>query len=61
MTNEALPAVADRATFQAQPDELRVREKAHTHEGDAIVAARRRFPLVEVDARKPDAPTLSMV
>jgi Bacterial protein of unknown function (DUF899) len=29
---------------------LRVREKAHTREGDAIAAARRRLPMVEVDA-----------
>jgi predicted dithiol-disulfide oxidoreductase (DUF899 family) len=28
---------------------LRVREKAHTREGDAIAAARRRLPMVEVD------------
>ena len=45
----ALPAVVDRATFQAELDRLRVREKAHTHEGDAIAAARRRLPMVEVD------------
>ncbi|HEX9110578.1 MAG TPA: hypothetical protein VF845_03810 [Terriglobales bacterium] len=32
----ALPAVVDRATFQAELDVLRVREKAHTREGDAI-------------------------
>jgi predicted dithiol-disulfide oxidoreductase (DUF899 family) len=44
------PAVVDRATWQAQLDALRVREKAHTHEGDAIAAARRRLPMVEVDA-----------
>ena len=46
----ALPAVVDRATFQTELDRLRVREKAHTHEGDAIAAARRRLPMVEVDA-----------
>jgi predicted dithiol-disulfide oxidoreductase (DUF899 family) len=45
-----LPAVVDRATFQAEIDALRVREKAHTREGDAIAAARRRLPMVEVDA-----------
>jgi predicted dithiol-disulfide oxidoreductase (DUF899 family) len=43
------PAVVDRATFQAELDALRVREKAHTREGDAIAAARRRMPMVEVD------------
>src|ERR1700756_4476862 len=46
----ALPPVVDPATFQAQLDRLRVREKAHTREGDAIAAARRRLPMVEVDA-----------
>jgi hypothetical protein len=45
----SLPAVVDRATFQAELDKLRVREKAHTREGDAIAAARRRLPMVEVD------------
>jgi predicted dithiol-disulfide oxidoreductase (DUF899 family) len=51
MNDEApsLPAAVDRATFQAELDELRVREKAHTREGDAIAAARRRLPMVEVD------------
>ena len=54
MTNESAnpgrPAVVDRAVFQAELDELRIREKAHTREGDAIAAARRRLPMVEVDA-----------
>jgi predicted dithiol-disulfide oxidoreductase (DUF899 family) len=43
------PKIVDRNTFQAELDALRVREKAHTHEGDAIAAARRRLPMVEVD------------
>src|SRR5450432_3550574 len=50
---DALPAVADRATWQAQLDSLLVREKAHTREGDAIAAARRRLPMVEVDGATP--------
>src|SRR5260370_31553799 len=45
-----LPSAVDRATFQAELDTLRDREKAHTREGDAIAAARRRLPMVEVDA-----------
>jgi predicted dithiol-disulfide oxidoreductase (DUF899 family) len=45
-----LPAVVDRATFQAELDALRVQEKAHTREGDAIAAARRRLPMSKVDA-----------
>jgi len=43
------PPVVDMATWQAARDELLVREKAHTHEGDAIAAARRRLPMVEFD------------
>jgi predicted dithiol-disulfide oxidoreductase (DUF899 family) len=45
-----VPTVVDRATYQSEIDALRIREKAHTHEGDAIAAARRRLPAVEVDA-----------
>jgi predicted dithiol-disulfide oxidoreductase (DUF899 family) len=48
-----IPAIADRATWQAEIDALRVREKAHTREGDAIAAARRRLPMVELDASTP--------
>jgi predicted dithiol-disulfide oxidoreductase (DUF899 family) len=43
------PAVVDLATWQAARDELLIREKAHTREGDAIAAARRRLPMVEFD------------
>jgi predicted dithiol-disulfide oxidoreductase (DUF899 family) len=52
-TEPAAPKMADRATFQAQLDALRVREKAYTHEGDAIAAARRRLPMVEVNGATP--------
>ena len=45
----SLPSAVDRATFQAELDGLRVRQKAHTRESDAIAAARRRLPMVEVD------------
>ncbi len=43
------PPVVDLATWQAARDELLVREKAHTREGDALAAARRRLPMVELD------------
>ena len=43
------PPVVDMATWQAARDELLAREKAHTREGDAIAAARRRLPMVEFD------------
>jgi predicted dithiol-disulfide oxidoreductase (DUF899 family) len=54
-TNEdrAAPKSVDRATFQIEIDALRLREKAHTREGDAIAAARRRLPMVEVNAATP--------
>ena len=44
-----VPAVVDRATWQAARDALLAREKAHTREADAIAAARRRLPMVEID------------
>ena len=47
------PKVVERSTFQAEVDALRGREKAHTREGDAIAAARRRLPMVEVDGATP--------
>jgi predicted dithiol-disulfide oxidoreductase (DUF899 family) len=47
------PDVVDRDTFQAGLDALRVREKAHTRQGDALAAARRRLPMVEVDGATP--------
>ena len=43
------PPVTDLATWQAARAELLIREKAHTREGDAIAAARRRLPMVEFD------------
>ena len=57
--NSALPAdlstpeVVDRDTWKSGVEELRTREKAHTREGDAIAAARRRLPMTEVDASPP--------
>src|SRR5580658_10805311 len=47
------PKVVDRSTFQADLDALRAREKAYMREGDAIAAARRRLPMVEVDGATP--------
>ena len=52
-SSTAVPPIVDRATWQAELDHLLVREKAHTREGDAIAAARRRLPMVEVDAQTP--------
>jgi predicted dithiol-disulfide oxidoreductase (DUF899 family) len=51
-TNQSpVPPVTDRATWQAQIDELHTKEKAYTRAGDALAAERRRLPMVEVDAR----------
>src|SRR5580658_2787282 len=47
------PEVTDRASWQARLDELLVREKAHTREGDALAVARRRLPMVEIDPSIP--------
>ncbi|HUN40740.1 MAG TPA: DUF899 family protein [Acetobacteraceae bacterium] len=49
------PQVVDRAMFQSALDALRVREKAHTRDGDAIAATRRRLPMVAVD------PTIALI
>ena len=43
------PPIVDLATWQTARSELLVREKAHTHEGDALAAVRRRLPMVEFD------------
>jgi predicted dithiol-disulfide oxidoreductase (DUF899 family) len=42
------PPVTDHEDFERRLLELREREKAHTREGDAIAAARRRLPMTEV-------------
>jgi predicted dithiol-disulfide oxidoreductase (DUF899 family) len=47
------PPIVDRATHRAELDRLLLREKAHTRESDAIAAARRRLPMVEVDPATP--------
>lgn len=60
-TEPPAPGVVDRLAYQAEIDALRKREKAHTREGDAISAARRRLPMVEVGGSAklfgPDGPT----
>jgi predicted dithiol-disulfide oxidoreductase (DUF899 family) len=43
-----VPAVVDRSIFQAEVHALRILEKEHMKEGDAIAASRRRLPMVEV-------------
>lgn len=53
MSDLSTPDIVDRGAWQRRIDELRLREKAHTREADAIAAARRRLPMVEVDASTP--------
>lgn len=43
-----LPPTTGRDLWQEQLNALLIREKAHTHEGDAIAAARRCLPMVEI-------------
>ena len=61
MNDGPMPTAVDRAAFEAEIATLRTREKAHIREGDTIAAARRRLPMVEVDATLeligPDGPT----
>lgn len=47
-TTTATPPIVDRETWLRQREALLVREKAHTREGDAVAAARRRLPMTEV-------------
>ncbi len=47
-THDAIPPIVDQATWEAALAQLRVREKAATRELDAIAAARRRLPMVEL-------------
>jgi len=46
--NVAVPPIVDQDEWEAALAELRVREKAATRELDAIAAARRRLPMVEL-------------
>jgi predicted dithiol-disulfide oxidoreductase (DUF899 family) len=47
----ALPPIVERSAFESELALIRAREKQHTREADAIAAARRRLPMVEVDAK----------
>ena len=44
-----MPPVVDADAWQAARDELMEREKAHMRDGDAIAAARRQLPMLEID------------
>lgn len=50
MSTFPAPPVVGRDAWLRERNELLVREKQHTREGDAIAAARRRLPMTEVDS-----------
>ncbi len=50
MTKQATPQIVSRAEWERARAELLVREKAHTHAGDALAAERRRMPMTPMDS-----------
>ena len=50
MNSPALPPIASREAWGHARAELLAREKAHTHAGDALAAARRRLPMTPMPA-----------
>jgi predicted dithiol-disulfide oxidoreductase (DUF899 family) len=48
VASSSAPPVVDQETWLRARNDLLAREKAHTREGDAIAAARRRLPMTEV-------------
>ncbi|MGN6635312.1 MAG: DUF899 family protein [Oryzihumus sp.] len=51
-----LPPIVDRKTWLREREALLAREKAHTREGDALAAARRRLPMTRVPAVTVEGP-----
>ena len=49
MSNYPMPAAVSRDEWDRARAELLAREKAHTHAGDQLAAARRRLPMTPVD------------
>lgn len=49
MSEPARPRIVTREEWERALAELLVREKAHTHAGDALSAARRRLPMTQMD------------
>ena len=59
MTESATPRIVTRDEWERARAELLVREKAHTHAGDELAAARRRLPMTRMEPVKvvgPDGP-----
>ena len=49
MTEPATPKIVTRDEWEQARAELLVREKAHTHAGDELAAARRRLPMTRME------------
>ena len=49
MTEPATPKIVTRDEWERARAELLVREKAHTHAGDELAAARRRLPMTRME------------
>lgn len=49
MKESATPGIVSRDEWQRARAELLIREKAHTHAGDALAAARRRLPMMRME------------
>src|SRR5439155_4769551 len=49
MTEPATPRIVNRDEWEQARAELLVREKAHTHAGDELAAARRRLPMTRME------------
>jgi len=49
MTGPATPRIVSRDEWERARAELLVREKAHTHAGDELAAARRRLPMTRME------------
>ncbi len=49
MTEPATPQIVTRDEWEQARAALLVREKAHTHSGDALAAARRRLPMTRME------------
>ena len=50
MTEQPIPKIVTREEWERERAELLLREKAHTHAGDELAAARRRLPMTQMDA-----------
>ena len=49
MTEPKTPEIVSRDQWESARAELLVREKAHTHAGDELAAARRRLPMTRME------------